>query len=147
MNNQVYKALLMAMEAHKGQVDKAGIDYINHPVWIALQLEEDDEKIIALLHDVLEDSDFIEDDLVAAGFSPVIIHTIKILTRKKNEDYFKYIDRISKDYWAIKIKLLDLKHNADLNRLKEVTEKDYQRMEKYQKAIEILQGVLDRIED
>lgn len=139
--NIVQRALNMAIKAHEGQLDKGGMPYINHPVYLALQMDNNDEKAIALLHDVLEDSDFLYED-VEAEVDENIARCVKCLTRKENEDYFDYIKRIKKtDWFATKIKIADLKHNSDILRIKEPTDKDYKRIEKYQKAIQILEEI------
>lgn len=135
------KALNIAIKAHKGQLDKAGIDYINHPVYIALQMITAQEKMVALLHDVLEDSNLYtyEDLCNIFGYEESVAESVLVLTRQKSETYFEYIQRI-KIYGGIpvKVKIVDLKHNLNLSRLSEVTDKDLSRMKRYEKALKIL---------
>lgn len=135
------KALNIAIKAHKGQVDKAGVDYINHPVYLALQMNTAQEKMVALLHDVLEDSDLYtyEDLCNIFGYEEEIADSVLVLTHKKSETYFDYI-RYIKVYGNIplKVKIADLKHNMDLSRLPNVTDKDLSRMKRYEKALKIL---------
>ena len=127
-------ALQIAKEAHAKQVDKAGKDYIFHPVCVASYMDTDTEKAIAYLHDVLEDTDVTVDELRTL-FPKEIVDTVILLTRRKNESYFEYIQRASKSKLAKKVKVADLLHNLDITRIKEPTKQDYGRLEKYKKAI------------
>lgn len=127
-------ALQIAQKAHAGQVDKAGKDYILHPMTVASYMDTDTEKAIAYLHDVLEDTDVTVDEL-RNMFQNEIVDTVITLTHRKDESYFEYIQRISKSKLAKKIKVADLLHNLDITRIKEPTKQDYERLEKYKKAI------------
>ncbi len=127
-------ALQIAQKAHVGQVDKAGKDYIFHPITVSSYMDTDTEKAIAYLHDVLEDTNVTADDLRTI-FSNEIVDTVIILTHRKDESYFEYIQRVSKSNLAKKIKVADLLHNLDITRIKEPTKSDYERLEKYKKAI------------
>ncbi len=127
-------ALQIAKEAHAGQVDKAGKDYILHPMTVASYMDTDVEKTIAYLHDVLEDTSVTVDEL-RNHFSNEIVDTVITLTHRKDESYFEYIQRISKSKLAKKVKVADLLHNLDITRIKEPTKQDYERLEKYKKAI------------
>ena len=128
-------ALKIATEAHKGQVDKAGVPYINHPLTVASLVETEEEKIVALLHDTIEDTNITEQDLLNYGFSNKIVEAVKLLTHNKNVPYMDYVAKIKDNELARKVKIADLTHNSDLSRLKEITEKDKKRYEKYQKAL------------
>lgn len=130
------KAIDFAKMAHKGQVDKAGKDYILHPMFIADQMDTEIEKTVAYLHDVVEDTKYTLDDL--RDFGSEVVDAVDHLTRRKNEDYFDYIDRVKENELARKVKLADLKHNADLTRIQNPTQKDKDRQRKYDRAIEIL---------
>ena len=127
-------ALQIAKEAHAGQVDKAGKDYILHPITVASYMDTDVEKTIAYLNDVLEDTSVTVDEL-RNHFSNEIVDTVITLTHRKDESYFEYIQRISKSKLAKKVKVADLLHNLDITRIKEPTKQDYERLEKYKKAI------------
>lgn len=127
-------ALQIAKEAHAGQVDKAEKDYILHPMTVASYMDKDVEKTIAYLHDVLEDTSVTVDEL-RNHFSNEIVDTVITLTHRKDESYFEYIQRISKSKLAKKVKVADLLHNLDITRIKEPTKQDYERLEKYKKAI------------
>lgn len=127
-------ALQIAKKAHAGQVDKAGKDYILHPMTVASCMDTDTEKAIAYLHDVLEDTDASVDEL-RYMFSTEIVDAVITLTRNKDDSYFEYIQKVSKSKLAKKVKAADLLHNLDITRIKEPTERDFKRLEKYKKAI------------
>lgn len=128
-------ALKIATEAHKGQVDKAGVPYINHPLTVASLVETEEEKIVALLHDTIEDTNITEQDLLNYGFSNKIVEAVKLLTHNKDVPYMDYVAKIKDNELARKVKIADLTHNSDLSRLKEITDKDKKRYEKYQNAL------------
>lgn len=127
-------ALQIAQKAHAGQVDKAGKDYILHPMTVASYMDTDTEKAIAYLHDVLEDTD-VTVDALREIFPNEIVDTLITLTHRKDESYFEYIQRVSTSKLAKKIKVADLLHNLDITRIKEPTKQDYERLEKYKKEI------------
>ncbi len=127
-------ALQIAQKAHAGQVDKAGKDYILHPMTVASYMDTDTEKTIAYLHDVLEDTD-VTVDALRKIFPNEIVDTLITLTHRKDESYFEYIQRVSKSKLAKKVKVADLLHNLDITRIKEPTKQDYERLEKYKKSI------------
>ena len=131
-------ALSIAMEAHRGQFDKAGIDYIEHPLYVASQVDTEEEKAVALLHDVIEDSPFSAEELLLAGLSETVVTAVQILSKKKGQDYPTYLKTVKSNPLARVVKLADLKHNSDLSRLSSVTDKDLERLEKYKKAIDYL---------
>lgn len=134
------KAMVIAFNAHKKQVDKSNMPYIFHPFHLAEQMDSEDAVIVALLHDVVEDTNMTFEELFQQGFSEDIIASLKLLTHNDDTDYFDYISRIkmSNNPYAISVKLADLKHNSDLSRLDCVDEKTLKRIDKYKKAIEIL---------
>lgn len=131
-------ALKICFEAHKNQVDKSGLPYVFHPFHLAEQMNDEKTVVVALLHDVLEDSDTSEDDLRKYGFGDDVIEALRLLTHNPEEDYFVYVNRIKSNHIAKAVKLADLKHNSDLSRLDSVKQKDVNRAEKYQKAIRLL---------
>lgn len=137
------KAMKLAYAAHHGQVDKNGIPYIYHPIHLAEQLESEETVCIALLHDVVEDTDITFDDLQNEGFSDEIIKALKLLTHAHGEPYMEYISKIKQHPLATEVKLADLKHNSDLNRLDNVDDQSLKRTEKYIKAIALLQENAD----
>ena len=133
------KAILFALKVHSGQKDKAGKEYILHPLRVMLCFENKQQQIVAILHDVLEDSDMTEQDLQKAGFCEEIIKAVVCLTKKEGECYFDYIERVKQNDIAREVKLADLEDNMNLNIIQNVTQKDIQRVEKYKKAKRILQ--------
>ena len=137
------KAISIASLAHEGQLDKGGEPYILHPLRVMMKLKDYDLRIIAVLHDVIEDCGLTLDDLVSIYSVPFeLARIVDILSRKDNESYDEYIERISKNYKAIKVKLADLEDNMDLNRINNPTQNDYDRVVKYTKAREKLTNKL-----
>lgn len=136
--NSISLAYSIAKAAHMGQKDKAGEDYINHPLAVASFVTGPDAKIVALLHDTIEDTSVTEDDLRPL-FSGEIVDAIVSMTHLKGEPYMEYIRRVSGNDLAKTVKLADLRHNMDLGRIKNPTEKDYARIErKYLPALAYL---------
>lgn len=131
-------AFEIAKEAHAGQTDKAGLDYILHPQQVAAMVTTDEEKAVALLHDIIEDTDVTVSDLLAKGLPANVVEAVKALTKKDNQNYAAYLAGVKKNRLATAVKLADLKHNSDLSRLEKITQKDRERAEKYRKAIEYL---------
>ena len=132
------KAIHFAFHAHDGQKDRSGLPYILHPVHLAEQMTTEDACVVAMLHDVLEDTDMTAEDLRKEGFTERQIRAVELLTRREDEDYFEYVRRIREDDLASAVKLADLAHNMDRTRLPGCTEKDEARYEKYRKAVTIL---------
>lgn len=133
------KALKLCFEAHKEQVDKSGMPYVFHPFHIAEQMTDEATTVVALLHDVVEDTATTFEDLEKQGFSDEIINALKLLTHDKSLPYMDYVAEIKKNNIATKVKLADLRHNSDLTRLSVVDEKALKRKEKYEKAIKLLE--------
>ena len=131
------KAMVIAYNAHANQFDKAGVPYIFHPIHLAEQMDTEIECIIALLHDVVEDTKVTFEQL-EKEFSKEIIEILKLLTHDKETDYMEYVKKIKENPIAKKVKIADIIHNADETRLETITENDILRREKYQKALEIL---------
>lgn len=130
------KAIFIAIKAHKGQKDKGGRRYIFHPIKVSLGVKSKDAKIVAILHDVLEDSNYTIKDLNFLTYKQK--KALLLLTHKKDEDYFEYIYKIKKNTIAKEVKLSDLKQNMNLKRLKNIDKKDIKRYDKYTEAIRIL---------
>ncbi len=132
------RAIVIAAEAHKGQVDKAGEDYILHPLRLMLKVATPEERMAAVLHDVVEDSSWTLDRLRDEGFSEVVLRAVEHLTRREGEDYIAFVERAGRDPVARVVKRADLEDNLDLSRIPEPTEKDLRRAERYRKALEAL---------
>ena len=132
------KAMDIAYKAHHGQVDKAGVPYIFHPIHLAEQMETEEECIVALLHDVVEDTDITMEQLTKQ-FSDKVIEALNLLTHSDSVEYFDYVRNLKKNPIARTVKFADLCHNSDQTRLStKASKKDKERQKKYQKAIQIL---------
>lgn len=137
MKNSVRTAYEIALEAHKYKFDLSGNAYINHPIAVSNMVKSKKAKIVALLHDVLEDSDYTKVDL-ENYFTSDICDAVEALTREKGENYFKYIHALKDNKLAREVKIADLKHNMDVSRLKVINDNDIKRLKKYLCAYHIL---------
>lgn len=138
-NQLLELAIKVATEAHAGQVDKGGKPYINHPQAVAASLTNTEYKIVAYLHDVCEDTSITFDDLIDMGFTYRIVNSIRLLTKTDELTYEEYLRRIRMDSCARAVKMADLKHNMDITRIPNPSEKDYARIEKYKKSLAFLE--------
>ncbi len=135
------RAIQIATEAHKGQLDKAGRDYIGHPLRVMAMGKTEDEKIVGVLHDVIEDTDWTFEMLEAEGFSREVIEALKCVTKlSENENYDDFIERVKKNPLAVAVKINDLTDNMDIRRLPYLSDKDVKRLKKYLKAYKKLTG-------
>lgn len=132
------KALKLCFDAHKDQTDKGGMPYVFHPFHVAEQMHTEETVVVALLHDVVEDTDYTIDDLRAMGFPEPITDALALMTHAKGEPYMEYIARLRSNPIARAVKLVDLLHNSDLTRLDTVDDAARRRVEKYRKAIDLL---------
>jgi len=132
------QAIQLATRLHAGQVDKAGEDYIQHPLRVMQAVDGETAKIVAVLHDTLEDTAIALSDL-EESFGSEVAAAVQALTRSPEEDYFDFIRRVKQNAIATAVKVADLHDNMNLSRLPTVTEKDMARYAKYQKALELLQ--------
>ncbi len=135
-------AIELAKIAHEGQVDKGGYPYINHPLRVMDNVETIEEKIVAVLHDAVEDSDLTLEDLKVAGFSDLIIEAIDAITKQKGEKRKDYLNRVMDNPIALKVKIADMTDNADISRIPNPTERDRERTRIYKKTILKLQKKL-----
>jgi len=137
-NALLEKGIAIAVDAHAGQVDKAGRPYILHPLHLMLQMDEAEAQLTAVLHDVVEDSDITLADLAGLGFPDSVLTALNLLTHRRGVPYDEYIDAIAANPLATRVKLADLTHNMDIRRLAVVTKKDTERMAKYARAVDRL---------
>ena len=137
-NELLEKALAIATKAHAGQTDKAGAAYIFHPIRVSCRCFTDEEKIVALLHDTIEDTNVTADYLLSEGFPRNIVDSILSVTRNENESYEDFIKRCHLNPIGRQVKLHDLEDNMDISRLPQVTEKDLARLNKYIEAYRYL---------
>ena len=131
-------ALKLCCEAHKNQTDKSGMPYVFHPFHLAEQMKDEDTTIAALLHAVVEDTDYTIADLKQMGFPPNVIEASELLTHNDDTPYMEYVAKIKNNPIARAVKLADLEHNSDLSRLDTIDEKVLKRKEKYSQAIRLL---------
>ena len=132
------KAMILCFEAHKEQKDKSGLPYVHHPFHLAELMTDEATTIVALLHDVVEDTSVTLEDLKNEGFPQEVVDAIARMTHNDGSPYMDYVARIKQNPIAKAVKLADLTHNSDVTRLDVVTDKDRERVEKYQAAIELL---------
>lgn len=132
------RALVIAAEAHAGMTDKGGAPYILHPLRLMHQMCTPDERIVALLNDVVEDSPWTLEALRAEGFSETIVAAVDGLTRREGESYEDFIARGATNPLARRVKLADIEDNLDLRRLGELEEMDLARLQRYQRARRVI---------
>lgn len=138
--SQLEKAIAVALGAHEGVLDKSGKPYILHPLHLMMQMETEEAQITAVLHDVVEDSDVTLDDLAELGFSTVVLDAVALLTHdRESVSYQEYIEGMNGNALARQIKLADLEHNMDPQRLPNpLTQRDRERLQRYRLARETL---------
>ena len=134
------KALKLCFEAHKNQLDKSGMPYVFHPFHLAEQMTDENTTAVALLHDVIEDTDYTLDDLRKLGFTEDVVFAVGLMTHAEGVPYMEYVAEIKKNPIAKAVKLADLRHNSDLSRFApgEIDEWALKRNEKYRQAIKFL---------
>ncbi len=142
------KAMQIAYKAHDGQVDREGLPYIHHPIHVAEQMTTEDSCVVALLHDVIEDSDITLEELAEEGFTTEQLEAVRLMTHmplgdeaseeERLKDYYEYVNQLKDNEIARTVKIADLLHNSDITRLGSPGENDAKRREKYRKALEML---------
>ena len=137
----IERAIAIAAAAHEGQLDKAGAPYVFHPLRLMMRMATIEERIVAVLHDVVEDSAITFEDLEKEGFSTAVLEALESVTRRPSENYDKFVLRAAANPIGRRVKLVDLEDNCDLSRISAPTEKDYARIEKYRRAIAIINAL------
>lgn len=132
------KALVISFNAHKEQIDKSGMPYVYHPYEVALHMDDEYSTCTALLHDVVEDTEITLDDLRKEGFPEEVIEALSLMTHADGVPYDDYIKAIKTNPIAVKVKLADLTHNSNPDRLETIDERMLQRFEKYKRAKDFL---------
>jgi len=132
------KALRISMVAHNGQTDRAGLPYILHPIAVASRVKTPEEKTVALLHDVVEDSPLFSIEDIYKEFPAVIGNAVEAITKTEDVEYLEYIKGVKDNPLARAVKIADIKENLDLTRLGEISEDDINRLNKYLAAYEYL---------
>lgn len=133
------RAIAIAAEAHAGQVDKAGEPYILHPLRVMLDLDTETERIVGVLHDVVEDNeDWTLSALRSQGFLEAVLEAVDSVTRRDGEDYFDFVRRAAANEIGRRVKLADLTDNMNLTRIKTPGPGDQERLERYRRAEQIV---------
>ena len=131
-------AMKLCFERHGKQVDKCGIPYPFHPFHVAESMTDEKTTCVALLHDILEDTDTTKEELIGLGFPADVVEAVCMMTHEDSVPYMDYVRQIKTNPMARAVKISDLKHNSDISRLNTVTEEDLKRVEKYREALDIL---------
>ncbi|MBE7003937.1 MAG: bifunctional (p)ppGpp synthetase/guanosine-3',5'-bis(diphosphate) 3'-pyrophosphohydrolase [Ruminococcaceae bacterium] len=134
------KAMRLCYEAHQGQKDKSGIPYVFHPIHVAEQMTDEPTTIVALLHDVMEDTHYTLQDLARMGFEQQVLDALALMTHRKDVPYLEYVAKLKDNPIARTVKLADLRHNSDPSRLDAMDEKAISRLAKYKAAMELLEA-------
>lgn len=140
MSQTLERAITIAAAAHEGQVDKGGAPYILHPLRVMLRVNTQEERIVAVLHDVVEDCGISFDDLRNEGFSETVLMAIASVTKVRDESYEEFIERVVQNPIGRVVKLADLEENSDLSRIAQPSWEDLERVEKYRRAIGVLRS-------
>ena len=135
------RAIEMAVTGHRSQRQKDGSPYVLNPLTLMHLVHGPEAKMTAVLHDVVEDTDFTIDDIAAEGFSSTVVEAVRCLTHDDGSDYFDYIDVIAKNPLATRVKLADLEHNMTVTRIVDLKQKDLDRLAKYHRAHQTLTGI------
>ena len=131
-------ALKIAIQAHKEQKDKSGREYIMHPIRVAERCKDPRAKVVALLHDTIEDTSVTAEYLRSEGFTDEIINGVLSVTKREGETYDDFVRRAAENAIGREVKIADLEDNMDIRRLKEITEDDVARLRKYLRAWQYL---------
>ncbi len=142
-NSLLNQAIELARQAHANQVDKAGKPYLEHPWRVMNAVTTISEKIVAILHDAVEDSDLSLECLKKQGFTEDIIEAIDAITKRDGEPYSAYLERVKANPLSLRVKIADMRDNMDMGRIANPTKKDYQRLRKYQDTLPKLLQALE----
>lgn len=134
------RAMKLCFAAHREQTDKSGLPYVLHPVHLAEQMPGEESTVVALLHDVVEDTSYTLEDLAQRGFPPPVLEALRLMIHDPSVPYPDYVARLKPNPIARRVKLADLRHNSDLTRLDRVREEDLRRVRKYAAAIRLLEN-------
>ncbi|MGG7558938.1 HD domain-containing protein [Pseudomonas sp. ES3] len=140
MSQSLERAIAIAVAAHEGQVDKGGAPYILHPLKVMLRVNTLEERIVAVLHDVVEDCGISLDDLRKEGFNETVLTAIASVTKVPGESYEAFVERAAQNPIGRVVKLADLEENSDLSRIAQPSWEDLERVEKYRRAMGVLRS-------
>jgi (p)ppGpp synthase/HD superfamily hydrolase len=133
-------AIALAVQAHRGQRDKAGAPYILHPIRVMLRQESEEERMAAVLHDVVEDTSWTLSALREAGYPEAVVGAVECLTKREGENYDAFVDRLMENPIARRVKLADIEDNLNMLRLAELREKDIDRLNRYLRSYKRLRA-------
>ncbi len=133
-------AMCVAYEAHHGKRDRSDVPYVFHPYHLAEQMDTEYEVLVALLHDVVEDSELTLEDLRQDGFPEEVVEAVRLLTHEEGVPYLDYVAALKDNPLAKKVKIADLRHNSDVTRLGKISEKTAKRVKKYAAALHMLES-------
>lgn len=131
-------AIAIAALAHKGQIDKADNPYILHPLRMMMRMKSENAMMAAVLHDVVEDTEWTLEQLREQGFSEEVLEAVDCLTHRTGETYEDFINRVQTNPIALQVKIADLEDNMNIQRISQITPRDLERMERYHKSWSVL---------
>ena len=134
----VEDAVSIAVRAHRGQRDKAGAPYLLHPLRMMLRMDTEAAMMAAVLHDVVEDTEWTLERLREAGFSEEVLEAVDCLTHREGESYQEFVERVRTNPIARQVKIADLEDNMNVRRMNQLGPKELERMEKYHRAWRVL---------
>ena len=134
----IEEAIRIAVEAHRGQKDRGGAPYVLHPLRMMFRMQTEAERMAAVLHDVVEDTDWTLDDLRARGFAEEVVEAVDRLTRREDESYEAFVERAGAHPVARRVKIADLEDNMDVRRTGAVSARDTERLNRYLRAWRLL---------
>ena len=133
------QAMKLCFAAHKDQTDKSGLPYVFHPFHLAEQMPDEESTVVALLHDVVEDTPYTLEDLAQMGFPQPVLEALRLMTHDPSVPYLDYVAKLKENPIARRVKLADLRHNSDTTRLDNITDREEKRLKKYAEAIQLLE--------
>ena len=136
----VEDAVSIAARAHRGQKDKAGTPYLLHPLRMMLRMDTEAAMMAAVLHDVVEDTEWTLERLREAGFSDEVLEAVDCLTHREGESYQQFVERVRTNPIARQVKIADLEDNMNVRRINQLGPRDLERLEKYHRAWCVLTG-------
>ena len=136
--NLIEKSLQIALRAYSGKTDKAGREYILHPLRVMAKMNTEFEMSAALLHDVIEDSEITAEQLLAEGIPAEVVEAVQFLSKNEGEEYQDFVIRAKKNQLAAKVKIADIEDNIDVLRLQSLDDYDLARVKKYHSAWHLL---------
>ncbi|WP_091014471.1 HD domain-containing protein [Paenibacillus amylolyticus] len=140
ISNELSNAIAIAANLHSSQLDRGGRPYILHPLRVMMKMDDNTSMIVAVLHDVLEDTIFNIHDVEESEFSTEVVEALQSVSRKKGESYMNFIRRCKENEIGRKVKTADIEDNMDLSRIPNPTDIDYDRAKKYEKALKLLKS-------